>query len=153
MKLFILILFCALIAMLAPAAHAQQGNGNYGPVEFVTANPSGNCTQAFFELTVNKNTGVMFACTAGTWAQVNPVNGLTPITIAGTANQITATGAACTVGGTGTCTLSLPTALTVTGVTASGTVKAATYQSSDGTAGVTVTTCSGFKSGLCVAGS
>lgn len=33
-----------------------------------------------------------------------------------------------------------------------GTVRATGYQSSDGTAGATVTTCTGFKNGLCVSG-
>lgn len=33
-----------------------------------------------------------------------------------------------------------------------GSVRAAGYKSSDGTAGATVTTCSSFKNGLCVAG-
>lgn len=33
-----------------------------------------------------------------------------------------------------------------------GTIKAGGYQSSDGTAGVTVTTCTGFKNGLCISG-
>lgn len=37
-------------------------------------------------------------------------------------------------------------------VTNQGTLKSAGYQSSDGSAGVTVTTCTSFKNGLCVAG-
>lgn len=35
---------------------------------------------------------------------------------------------------------------------ADGVIKAGGYQSSDGTAGVTVTTCTGFKDGLCISG-
>ncbi len=43
------------------------------------------------------------------------------------------------------------TGLVFAGATGTGTFKGA-YQSSDGTAGVTVTTCTGFKDGLCISG-
>lgn len=59
-----------------------------------------------------------------------------------------------TVLGSGTTAQSLATRLTIveTLSTFTNTVKAAGYQSSDGTAGATVTSCTGFKNGLCISG-
>ena len=55
--------------------------------------------------------------------------------------------------GTGSDDLSITFTAAGAGIVSSAsTFKAAGYQSSDGTAGVTVTTCTSFKDGLCVAG-
>lgn len=50
---------------------AQGGYGNFGPTEFTLyADPSGACGVSFLELVINRKSGNLSSCVAGTWTNV-----------------------------------------------------------------------------------
>ncbi len=76
------------------------------------------------------------------WMNENRVNGNVNIGIRAKASQTADLLDFLAAGGT----------TVLAGVDVTGVIKAAGYKSSDGTAGATVTTCTGFKNGLCISG-
>jgi hypothetical protein len=136
----ILLLLCITL-LLGSKAFAQSGQGGSNVIGSVGA-PTGTC--GALQLDVDTTTGNLYTCDSGTWTLVSGGGGsgtVTSVIIAGTANQITATGT-CTITTSGTCTLSIPTSYLASPPNIGGTTAAA------GT--FTSVTDSGLTSGDCV---
>ena len=75
-KILLALGFCALLAVLIPLSHvavlhSQAGLGQFGAVEFTPyTHPTGNCTQNFNELVVDKVYGYTYSCINGVWGAI-----------------------------------------------------------------------------------
>jgi len=116
-------LLLASLCLFAGTAFAQQfQGGGGGGILYVAVAPSGACNAGVLDEQVITGAGGTYTCQTisagvGTWTVLSSsaASGtVTSVTVAGTANQITASGT-CTVSTTGTCTLSLPAAITLPG--------------------------------------
>jgi hypothetical protein len=105
----------ALLLFTAGAAMAQPGP--FIPLQYTSLNPNGNVCSSSSPLLYYITGNTLYGCSSGAYAVLTGGGGgggVTSFTVAGTANQITATGT-CTVTTTGTCTLSLPAGLIIPG--------------------------------------
>src|SRR6202451_2904352 len=110
--------------LVAGATEALRQGSSTSPagVNYVSSAPSGSCVAGSVMQVLTTGAGTVYACQSitagvGTWTALSSAGStgtVTSFTLNGTANQITATGG-CAVTVSGTCTLSLPSALTIPG--------------------------------------
>ena len=118
---WLLLLLGLIIAGALPAL--GQGSASSGSgVSYVSTAPSGACTAGSIMQVLTTGAGTVYACQsisagAGTWTALGSTGStgtVTNVTVQGTASQITVTGG-CAITTTGTCVLSLPSAITLPG--------------------------------------
>ena len=113
-----------LLGMLVAGATAALGQGSStspAGVNYVSSAPSGSCVAGSVMQVLTTGAGTVYACQSisaglGTWTALSSSGStgtVTGITLNGTANQVSVSSCAITV--SGTCTVSLPSAITLPG--------------------------------------